>query len=59
MDALRSHMPILQTPQMAGFGGKQLINDEDNLSLGNKNCQELGRKRKLVSQMKQVAHSTA
>ena len=51
-------MPILQAPPMAGFGGKQLINDEGNLSLGNKNCQELGRKRKLVSQMKQVAHST-
>ena len=51
-------MPILQAPLMAGFGWKELINDEGNLSLGRKDCQELGRKRKLVSQMKQVAHST-
>lgn len=59
LEALRSYMPILQAPPMAGFGGQQLINDEGNLSLGSKNCQELGRKRKLISQMKQVAHTTA
>ena len=44
---------------MAIFCGKQLIIDEGNLSLGSRNCQELGIKMKLVSQMKQVAHSTA
>ena len=42
LEPLRSYMPILQAPPMAGFGGKQLINDEGNLSLGSKKCQELG-----------------
>ena len=52
-------MPILQARPMACFGGKQLINDEGNLPISNKNCQELGRKMKLIFQMKQVAHSIA
>lgn len=52
-------MPILQTPPMPGFGGQQLIKNEGNLSLGNKSCQESGRKRKLVSQVKPIVHTTA
>lgn len=52
-------MPILQTPPMPGFGGQQLTKNEGNLSLGNKSCQESGRKRKLVSQVKPIVHTTA
>jgi len=53
-----NYMNMLQTPSMSGFGGQQLIKNEGNLSLGN-NCQEIGGKRKLVSQMKPVVHTTA